>query len=564
MAAAPGTRSFRGGFTSLALHLMGRTGMHKYNNQDHAVITALQTAKQVRDRNSKWDDWAPFIGGLAASLSLTLYLSPPGAGTDIFLFKDAGCNLALGRGFNTFAIPGSPGLTPHLFSSYAPGFPFVFGIFSLLFGCSVKANAFFNYIVGVVASGLFWGIGCSTIYPRLHKAIVGFLVGLVGPFALVAHDGDRPETLAFGFFVVTCLAIGRCTREDAISALLAGITALIQPFAGLLALVVVWASAQARAFERKGSLDRLFSKRSLEISAEVVLLALIPIAITACFYVVLDPTAPERFFGHAAGPLKLISSSKGGYVAALNHAFSSSGANSKILVSSYISSIILCAMCLQWRNRRTLSIPVFAFLTTFITVAALPIALFPYQNNYMKLVSVALPVIVILSPRLFLIDVVHRRCSSSLVMLVVFFAGMGSAMGIVHRWGAWENYKSASKDVSEFSNEFGHDMTEVVLLDNPGVYFMYKPYFPRLANVWHLTRFYQSSEIKALIACRMGKRPDEKIVNPSTIGRRGVQLMKTSAPFRPAVFGVPLTSSDWSWQCEGFRLLSPSRSAGGA
>ena len=29
------------------LHLVGRNGMHKYNNQDHAMMTALLTAENI-------------------------------------------------------------------------------------------------------------------------------------------------------------------------------------------------------------------------------------------------------------------------------------------------------------------------------------------------------------------------------------------------------------------------------------------------------------------------------------------------------------------------------------
>jgi protoporphyrinogen oxidase len=39
------------------LHLVGRNGMHKYNNQDHAMMTALLTAENILDDESNWDVW---------------------------------------------------------------------------------------------------------------------------------------------------------------------------------------------------------------------------------------------------------------------------------------------------------------------------------------------------------------------------------------------------------------------------------------------------------------------------------------------------------------------------
>ena len=40
------------------LHLVGRNGMHKYNNQDHAMMTALLTAKNILAGELRYDVWA--------------------------------------------------------------------------------------------------------------------------------------------------------------------------------------------------------------------------------------------------------------------------------------------------------------------------------------------------------------------------------------------------------------------------------------------------------------------------------------------------------------------------
>ncbi len=39
------------------LHLVGRNGMHKYNNQDHAMMTALLTAENILAGEQRWDVW---------------------------------------------------------------------------------------------------------------------------------------------------------------------------------------------------------------------------------------------------------------------------------------------------------------------------------------------------------------------------------------------------------------------------------------------------------------------------------------------------------------------------
>jgi protoporphyrinogen oxidase len=39
------------------LHLVGRNGMHKYNNQDHAMMTGLLTALNIVAGEAKYDVW---------------------------------------------------------------------------------------------------------------------------------------------------------------------------------------------------------------------------------------------------------------------------------------------------------------------------------------------------------------------------------------------------------------------------------------------------------------------------------------------------------------------------
>jgi protoporphyrinogen oxidase len=39
------------------LHLVGRNGMHKYNNQDHAMMTAMLTVENIRQGKRAFDVW---------------------------------------------------------------------------------------------------------------------------------------------------------------------------------------------------------------------------------------------------------------------------------------------------------------------------------------------------------------------------------------------------------------------------------------------------------------------------------------------------------------------------
>jgi hypothetical protein len=39
------------------LHMVGRNGMHKYNNQDHAMMTALLTVDNIAAGETLYDVW---------------------------------------------------------------------------------------------------------------------------------------------------------------------------------------------------------------------------------------------------------------------------------------------------------------------------------------------------------------------------------------------------------------------------------------------------------------------------------------------------------------------------
>jgi hypothetical protein len=39
------------------LHLVGRNGMHRYNNQDHAMMTAMLTVKNILAGSRVYDIW---------------------------------------------------------------------------------------------------------------------------------------------------------------------------------------------------------------------------------------------------------------------------------------------------------------------------------------------------------------------------------------------------------------------------------------------------------------------------------------------------------------------------
>ena len=89
-------------------------------------------------------------------------VSPQPNGPDVFVFRDAGCNWAHGRGLVAASVPTGNTMTPVLFATYTPGALFLFGLAASLFGCSGPVDTFYN--VSVRGSSYLFAL--SLLQPR--------------------------------------------------------------------------------------------------------------------------------------------------------------------------------------------------------------------------------------------------------------------------------------------------------------------------------------------------------------------------------------------------------------
>jgi hypothetical protein len=63
------------------VHPVGRNGMHRYNNQDHSMLTALLTAENIRT-GSKHDVWSVNVDEEYHEEGDTKRATPAGTGRD--------------------------------------------------------------------------------------------------------------------------------------------------------------------------------------------------------------------------------------------------------------------------------------------------------------------------------------------------------------------------------------------------------------------------------------------------------------------------------------------------
>ncbi len=220
--------------------------------------------------------------------------APAPAGTDIYIFKAAGMNWALGRGFTALAIPGMQrwGLQSHAYGSYVPGYVMLYGIFAKIFGASQKASTYYDLIIAIASIFVFYGI-LRRWLPSGWRWRVAALLALIMPDGYI-YGGDRPETLAFlGFMLAVICADG---GSRGLAAALAGLVACISPFAGILTGAGIWLVYMFNLDE--------YNNNPITVIKDTLRMAgifFMPLAVLMLAYVWPTPGVMDEFFAHADG-----------------------------------------------------------------------------------------------------------------------------------------------------------------------------------------------------------------------------------------------------------------------
>lgn len=77
--------------------------------------------------------WFLFLACALGWLVLSLLIAPSVSGPDVFIFRDAGWNLAAWGTFQSAAGPYSHDLVPRLYAAYTPIFPLLFAAYATVF-----------------------------------------------------------------------------------------------------------------------------------------------------------------------------------------------------------------------------------------------------------------------------------------------------------------------------------------------------------------------------------------------------------------------------------------------
>jgi hypothetical protein len=396
------------------------------------------------------------IGGwgflLASSVWLALYLlSPPCfPGADVFIFKDAGINLASGLGFVTRLNPGNPGVELSFYASYTPLFPFIYGLFVKIFGVGPKVNKVFDFLITAGAAVMFWFAlqprFCQkdTLVPSIFLLLVLLVALPVGP---ICSEPERPEALSFILTIASWKFIQYRidTRNVFCATFLLGINGIVSPFGfilngmGLLFLYVMQYVQQE---------DRPL-RSPLKFLMIGTIGAVLPILTGGIWIYWHDSLAIQRFLDHVTGK-SIGGHGAFGYFGALLagdvnfylYPFRNYGLyHIPRLIYLTITTIIALGYLYNTKNMRP-SFHNYVFLIVISVMAIFTISVFAYETCYMGLSSA---ILIVLLSQLVARDYGYLpKMYLWLVFLCVFFISLFEfqyvAKDIVVAWQSAPSY----------------------------------------------------------------------------------------------------------------------------
>jgi hypothetical protein len=494
--------------------------------------------------------------------------SPQPGGPDVFVFRDAGCNFAHGRGLTAASVPHANTVNPMLFASYTPGTPLLFGVAASLFGCSAWSDTFYNLTLSAVAVFLVYGCFSLAVTSGWQRVCAALLLGALLPTGMVAFDPDRPEMPSF-CLVVAILLLWRWTSSIAARSLLfagSGIVFLIHPFAGIAGWLLL---AFLLIFDEHTVDVRSWIRRSQVLVVGSALYALI-VAVWVLSMWSQDHSAPHRFLQHAAGQgtgagvvlhgAKAGSAHAGsgvqnGYAVAFRHLFDPAfPASAALAISLLVSFLVVAGYALSSAGRSGRARLLLQCGLLLFILLIFPVAVFPNQTNYLGLSRALLLAVLFIGG--FPLASALRGSLAPLVLILIAFVFMAPWVGLgilqtVDARGSYYAEQAQAQRVRAYFQQRG--IANPALLVDAAHYFVYKPLFPDLYNRLYLEPGETADPYQGLVLCYSGSRAFSRAQLPwdDALEANHWSLIDGGEDVvRVALAGHPLMRRNWTWMCD--------------
>jgi hypothetical protein len=333
--------------------------------------------------------WLLFSVCAVAWLVSYVLLPPMMNGTDVFMFRDAGWNLAAYGHFESAGLMYMPDLVPRLYAHYTPLMPLLFAAYLAVFPRNAYAGTVFNLLVGLAAAAVALKWVLAQPIGRLRNCVALTIAVLPVVFVTV----DRPEAIAFVLFTATIAMAARPGARPIVLGLLIALTFLAHPFFAIAA--AIWTASFFLA--GNWSLKERWGRTLGQIAVTGVS-ALIPIGAAALLYYRLDPSSLSRFAVHALGFHSGLNTVKSGgrWIDAIRWVtFGTSPVATWTYLASFASILLLAAWWV--RHRRELAPQDWLPLACAVACEAISIVLFSFQYNYVIALAFFIPVVLLIA-----------------------------------------------------------------------------------------------------------------------------------------------------------------------
>ena len=335
--------------------------------------------------------WLLFALCAVAWLLASLLLPPMMSGTDVFMFRDAGWNLAAYGRFESAGLMYMPDLVPRLYAHYTPLMPLLFAGYLSVFPRNAYAGTVFNLLMGEAAAAVALRWVLAQPCGRMRNGVAVTIAAL--PVLFITFD--RPEAIAFVLFAI---ALGYAARPGAHPlwlGLLIALTFLAHPFFAIAAAIWTASFFLARNWES----PKRWPRTLVQIAATGVF-ALVPIGAVAWLFYSLDPSSLSRFAVHALGFHSGMNTVKSGgrwFDAIRWVTFGVSPLASWTYLASFAAFPLLAAWWL--RHRKELAPQDWLPIASALACEAISIVLFSFQYNYIIALAFLIPVVLLIAGR---------------------------------------------------------------------------------------------------------------------------------------------------------------------
>jgi hypothetical protein len=507
--------------------------------------------------------------------AMIAWLPPSLGGVDVYLFRDAACNFLAGHGFRTASFEHSHSFTPLLYSSYTPGTLWAFAAAAKFLGTGTLIARVYPYLWALVVDFVVLFAGLRFLRVRWQRWAFLIVLGLVFPFGPMGPIGERPEPVSFAVLALLLLALRRppAVGSAALAGLLGGAAFLCEPFAGVLAVLLIagWLIVSGYGRAKSGESPRSKLVAFAAQSAMAALMFALPIMITAGAFYLRDPQSLERFWQQAtvAGLGRKASytgGEPGGAVPASQPArparlqkYKDAMAFHRELGAVHLVGMVFVAVVGltwvllliaakgPWPGR-------FALLLAGIACFVLPASAFPLQNTYLTLTRVLFPILLASNWASIRTSLRSHAIIPALLTINVLAAMPQAAVTLVTAFETRASYALALQQASALRKHLElHPLNGKVILVPPLHYFLYKNIAGNLYNPGYLSYHEDPTQVGAVVNCYAATtnfQPGTLPLPTFVAHQRWERLSTAQDPVTVSLLGHKLMSRNWGMDCD--------------